>query len=455
MGGDEAGGLVAEEGGGALTPEAWQLAFRRGLGRALQRVNEIDPEVVRPVLLDGCLNDRAYDAQIEGVRARWMAEFLRRSALGPGLVPDIVARLGDPTESHWDAELRLEVLAHLVKAGHGELAEVLRATFPMLFRRQPHHTSPAALLLIDGVDALLPFARLEGEWLESDPEAWVDHGCFAEFRDVLSEEVLCATLSQAATTDGRIAAVVRALDESRSRPPGEPTPPRPVTARELEAALRGGKEPWRLIYVGRRLDDVQMHDIIARILIEGDPVVLQRLLMLCRGHWSSFGRRKPQWKPLDMPQSIRELAHDGRDEVRVVAMEVLESADDPLCAELAREVLREGPSRARVAALGLLGRHCAPDDVPRVLDTLRELPADAMGFDELHSDVIMPLRRMTEGSAGLSLAEALAWAYEHAPCGCCRRFAVERLSTWSALTEARRAECLDDSCDDVRAAAGW
>lgn len=455
MGGDEAGGLVAEERGGALTPEAWQLAFRRGLGRALQRVDEVDPEVVRPVLLDACLNDRAYDAQIEGVRARWMAGFLRRSAVGQSLVPELVARLGDPTETSWDAEQRLEVLAHLVKAGHTELADVLRAAFPMLFCRRPWDTSPTALLLIDGADALLPFARLVGEWLESEPDACEDEGRFRDFQELLGAEAVPSTLIQAATTDARIGAVVRALEASRGRPRGAPLPPVPVDARELETTLQGGKEPWRLVYVGRRLDQLQMHDLIARIPIENDPVVLQRLLKLCCGHWSSFGRKKPQWKPLDMPQAIRELAHDGRDEIRAAAMEVLEFADDPLCAELAREVLREGPSRARVAALGLLGRHCAPDDVPRVLVTLRELPADAMDFDELHGDVIMPLRRMTEGSAGPSLAEALVWAYEHAPCGCCRRFAVERLRGWSALTEARRDECRDDSCDGVRAAAGW
>lgn len=446
---------MAAEGGGRLNAEAWKLAFRRGLGRALQRVNEVDPAVVRPVLLDACLNDRAFDAQIEGVRARWMAEFLRRSALGPGLVPDIVAHLGDPTETSWDADLRLEVLARLVKAGHGELADVLRAAFPMLFRRFPHGTAPTALLLIDGVDALLPFARQYGEWLESDPEAWVDQGCFVEFRDVLSEEAIHATLCRAATTDGRIAAVVRALDESRSWRPGEPPPPRPVTARELEAAVRVDKEAWRLISVGRRLDDVQMRDLIARIASEDDPVVLQRLLTLCRGHWTPFSRSKSRRASLDMPQVIRDLARHGDGDVRIAAMEVLEFADDPSRAGLARDALRAGPLQVRVAALGLLGRHCLPDDVPSILGILGDLPLDGMAFDAVHYGVIRPLRAMLDGQAGASLAEALAWGYETSPCGCCRATFVGHLRQWSALDGNRRAECHDDSCDDVREAAGW
>ena len=454
MGGDEAGGVVAEEGGGALTPEAWQLAFRRGLGRALERVNEVEPDVVRPVLLDACLNDRAFEAQIEGLRARWMAEFIQRSSLGRELVTAVLDRVEEPTEVDWDAESRLEVLARLAQAGRPELRELVRQAYAKLYRRHPRGLAPTALLLIDGREALLPFARLVGERLLTDPDDCEDERTWHEFDDYVGEGGLREALLSSAGMDVLVARVLQSFDETRAASASRVPPvPQPVTEADLEAML-AGSETSQLISAGRRLSDLQVRDVFSRLESERDEQLLVRLLILCQGHYFRFDRTRGR-VCLPLPERVRELAREGTQTVQEAALDIIERVQDPAGASLAREALRLGPGRAPLAAFGLLGAHCETGDVPAVLTVLRGLPTDEMDPGDLQYGVVVPLFSMAESPAGPALAGVFEWVYEHAYCGCCRAGAVDRLRKWGALDANRRAECRDDSSDDVRESAGW
>ena len=55
-----------------LTSEEFRDALAKGRGRAVQYVRAASAEAVRDVLLDACIQCKAYDTQCEGFRADWL-----------------------------------------------------------------------------------------------------------------------------------------------------------------------------------------------------------------------------------------------------------------------------------------------------------------------------------------------------------------------------------------------
>ncbi len=96
-------------------------ALHRGLGRALQRLERqpVDDQT-RALVLDACLNDRAYDSQIEGSRAEYLLEAAQLAGLISGLTSQLTEALqnvDEEAEDHWSLQQRVDLLVSFVHRG--------------------------------------------------------------------------------------------------------------------------------------------------------------------------------------------------------------------------------------------------------------------------------------------------------------------------------------------------
>ena len=424
--------------------ETWELAHRKGLGRALQHVGDVSPITLRPVLLHACLHNLAYDRQLEN-RARWMSELVLRSGDRDWYVPGLLEGVEALTDDY-DVDQALLTLAFLVKAGNEGLRAPVRAAFDsqQAAGRIELGTGRAALILMDGADALLPIARVAGKRLLADPDAWEDPYFFVPFDDVLDEPQVRERLGVAARDDARIAELLRRIDETERRRRAHRGPDAPTRA-EIEALVAdtSRQDDLRLVPLhakGRLLRDEDADWFLRRLDVETDDARLERLLWLL----------KAPPKPRSSGR-VLELARSADHRVQRAALTLLARSRDPSGPGLARELLRRDASVALRGALFEIGRGCTEADVPLILWTLDSLSSVLTKPDSVQL-VVNALLEVREAAVGPAAAEVLVWVYENGYCGHCRAEVVADLVGKAALDDVRREECRFDASDDVRAA---
>jgi len=416
--------------------DAYRDWLHKGLGRAVLATTPERAQALRPILLDACLHNRAYESRCERSRAPWMLSMLHRTEDLAHYARQLCLGMKTVGDDDDGAQL-VHLAALLVLQGFDELAPLVREALALhpdswWFGRKEQ-------VLIDGLDGLVRVAEYVGARLlageqDSESEWLIDELSPTVGRDVVMERLETEAESSPAVAHYLFeTANGREREEARKARHGGGA--RWATLAEVEALLRADGKEWYLRRIGRRMPDELALEMSARLAAERDDDMLFRYLIL-------FGSRVIP----ECPERVWDLARGAAPRLQHAALDALELSTDPRRASLARELLAADPGVVVRGVLPLL-RAGTPEDAALVLDGLAAV--SVRDADDLHR-IQLYLGSLVNERSPVMTAELARWGYEHGPCGLCRVEFVRRLIELDALDPARREECARDVDEEVR-----
>jgi hypothetical protein len=147
---------------------------------------------------------------------------------------------------------------------------------------------------------------------------------------------------------------------------------------------------------------------------------------------------------------VLDLAESPHEYTRWAAIEGLSNIADFAIQELARKLVQHKDLERAREALALFVCNYQPEDLPDILRLLSPVPdADDSYF------LLRNLLDIVRNSACAEAARALLpWVYQHSPCSCSRGPAVTLMQDRDCFLPEIAQECLHDSDEDIRSAAG-
>ena len=142
-----------------------------GLGRAVLHLRDNDPCPFRDVILDACLHNKAYDAQIDGGRAEYLVDLIQASGDPAFFENAVISSLGEPPKN-WDTQQRFQIARLLAQSGNQSARDAMYSAFASLGKS----ASDVAVEFVelDGIEGLLFVAGEIGVQLAQDPDRWED-----------------------------------------------------------------------------------------------------------------------------------------------------------------------------------------------------------------------------------------------------------------------------------------
>jgi hypothetical protein len=445
-----------------VSVEAFSQFLAKGLGRAHVILAAESSDSYGDALVEACLTDVAYDAQVEAPRAPYLHELVKLAELSERVAGSLVRSLDDGEADDHSIAQRWELAGLLARDGLPGVREKMYAGLRRLIdhwdrasRNSLPPTEPARqLILLDGVPgALFAFGQL-GRLAVADADYWNDSGLLDEARSVAGAAKLDAILAEARPSDSQLDAYLRAVEAyeaanterragkaERRREQhvslGRPTWAQPWNEAQqaIEHQVRGtGQSGINWSQWGIRASARELR-AAARSLIE----LPREDVELLRPYLSVFGRRT---FPLD-PQPIINLIDDPREKVAWFAANALARITHPAVRTLALRMAVEGPLQQR--SVDVLAANWQDGD-EQVVERLLRNNADA---DSLHA-LGTGLRALAEQHLSADLVPALLLGYERTPCSECRGRFVEALVRLDALPDQHRAECRWDARQETR-----
>ncbi|ULH18083.1 hypothetical protein MF271_24305 (plasmid) [Deinococcus sp. KNUC1210] len=406
----------------------------------LQLNVSVDPEM-QALVLDACLNNHAYDPQVEGPRT----EYLLEAAVLAGLEPELVLHLlkalqqvNEEMEDHWSLQQRVDLLATLSRQGQQNAAEALRTLY--LERQNQAGTLlellEEASLEVDGAAGLLRVLRDQAHRSGEQPGVW-DGELLRHAASTLTPEALSETLREAKSEpavrvylDALDAREAQASQERSNRQTSFSAPIDYTAARQvLQDALDRNAFSAPLSFVSFRLTEEAQGKLAQDLEEETDPDTVRHLL-------SAFSRGAfPFPGP---PARLLALAHHPDDRVAERALMALQHVQHPDVRALAIELLgSSGP--LQLVAVQLLRLNFEAGD-ERLLRRVLEQPDH--GDDDLWHAFCRQVWEVAERHPTPAMLDLLAETYPQQPCSHCRCEALELLAAHGAVpvwlqTEAR------------------
>ena len=462
------------------TPEEFDDALRKGLGRAVGHVRAASAETVRKQLLHACTNYLGYDLQCEGSRALWLYEMLTLTGEA-GWYCDEVLKVLDQIRAFPEDSRNLYEMIHLlavfVRKGHTELRDVLlRKIFGFEASDDVIGDDlPVDVLGVDGVVEILRRYSRSGYTAFCLGNYLFDEA-FKEFGASLKEALLMAERD-----DEILRTYLREMREERKKEEKK-TVSRQASSIEPPKHHWASEETLFSLLDGLPLESEFLNSLPQKIGMlwehKSDYISLRNMFMVtaknskCNAK-SEFlervfsrlmaendsGRRycllgafahtaMPRFEPsilalVDSPvrvlscEAVRALSNMSAPEIRAKSREMLE-------ARLERENWTCG--------FPLLTQSCQPEDLPLIIDALASVPSKTMNTDDLHSIVwdVIPLAKIGDPSA---MAPIMLWVYENSPCANCRATSVSWLVENHTAPDELLTECLDDCDESIREVA--
>jgi len=423
-------------------------ALHRGLGRALRdlKTNRATDSKTRRFVLDACLNNRAYDPQIEGPRVEYLLEAAQLVELISVLIPHLQEALldVDGETDHWSLQQRVDLLVALCQQGRTEA----EAAFSLLYSRYQQADGPLLQMLeeaqlnMHGAVGLLQVLHDRIQRSGERPGDW-DEDLLQQAERVLAPDVLHETLRM-----GRNDPSIRAyLDEigkreQRQRRRGQERfqvvhPPIDFdeARRALQDALARNADGCSPVLLSSRLTEEALARLARDLEQETDPETLHQLLC------AFVGRTFPG-------PPTRLLALASHPDIRVAERSViaLSRLQHPEVKALAIRLLdSDGPLRLLSAKLLRLnfeaGDACL---LRRVLETTAQVD------DDLWHVLCRDIREIAEAYPAPDMLDLLADTYPHQPCSHCRHTALDVLVAHSAVPRWLRHEAGLDANTQTR-----
>ncbi len=415
-----------------MDPAEFGRLVALGLGRAILHLRDHDARQFREVILDACLHNKAYDAQVCGSRAEYMLDIIRESGEPDFYLNSVIQSLADPAGG-WDAEQRFRIARLSAQEGNQPARKAMYNAFPSL--GESSNLAAIEFIELDGIDGLLFVAAEIGTRLAKETSEWEDESLLLEACQICGNAAVETALAAAARSDKRIQKYLAFVDENRglrasSTGPNVSIPKYSDVGPQLgEPGAAGIVRQW--VKTATDADLVlAAHDLCQ----ETDP---KRLLPYLR----IFAQRP---FPLDV-DFLLQLVEQPDGPVPRHALRALAGIEDEKIRRLALRLVESDASN-RMYAIDLLIKNFREGDHTRVaawwdaeneINTLQSFGSSLVNFLIAHPDPA------TEKAL-------LRKIYERQPCAHCRCSVVERILVVDGLTAELRRECELDSYPEIR-----
>lgn len=415
--------------------EGFRHAVSLGLGRAVLHVSEQGGRSFVEVILDACLHTKARDPQVEGSRAQYMLDIVRRASDPSFYTRRILDALSEEADG-WDALQRFQIASLLAQMGNDQARQRMIEAFERQSGSSMQDAFAEEFISLDGVPGLLFAVERIGRGLRADSERWVDDYLLSLAQDSFGAEAVSNSITERAKTDANVSAYVEAVNANRLLRAEYRSPdPSSFTYAQIRSMIEGGKTVPLLPHWGVIADAADL--TLAADDLTREVGSARLVSYLCIFRKRAF--------PLGCDHLLR-LASLPDVPVARHALIALENVSDDKVRELAITLV-EARSPHRGYAVGLLtnnfreGDHelvkawCNDEGDPEILNSFDR------GFRTFF--MIHP-NDPIEG-------QILTGLYDREPCSHCRYAIVKRLLQLERFPEELRIESAYDSDLQTRA----
>lgn len=393
-----------------------EVALRRGLGRAILFLEEqTDCRPYRELLLEACLNNWAYDRQIEDNRAAFLF--------------DAIHATGEP--EYYASHIRHALLTPDLDCARGQVIDIsgllarsdTPGMRPALYQAFPQSVESGYayrcehLIRLDGIQGYIFVAEVFREKAEF-VEDWEHTNALGYLAEVMGEEppvramemvcILRPDLSSYVQETFAQWQIIQQIPEQKPASSNEPATYGQVKSVIVDSSERKGvSRSWI-----RTLDDAAFLQLAQEVVTETDT---NRLW-----HYLDVFRKRPY--PLD-PCLLLPLIHHGDEFVRRRVSRVLSEFTHPAIRECALELLRQPAPDDALLGLILLPSNPGPDDITSFQCLLNQAEDD-----DIRHNIILPALEYLEHQFPDGSTELLLEIYTQSPCTICRLTALEMLS---------------------------
>lgn len=409
-------------------------ALHKGLGRALQWAFSgcLDDKP----LLEACLRDQRFDAQIDGPRGDWLWRMIQSIGAADRFRVSILHALYDLADERSAIQL-CQFARHYADAGD----ETFRSRLYEIVEHKPVAYIPwlgeEEVIALDGEAGFLFAAGVRGRGLANREWDGYDGHLLDHAVERFGENQVMRLLDN--STDKAVKVFVRAWNAERENKAGrKPFPSRKdrmraITVQEIvsEAEAEGPRlgifRGW-----GMYADPADLERVLQRLWSSQNQKVIANLLRV-------FSNRALQ----HFDARLIDLCQHTDADVKRMAFNALEKNVHPLIREFALAELRKGMRTGSLASL-FINNYQAGDE-ERMLEAMQS-PDDECELHWLLMDVIKVLEQNPEADCSrLGIV-----AYALTPCENCRLHTVRLLLSQQVAPEWLKEECLHDSCEDCR-----
>ncbi|MFO2464437.1 formylglycine-generating enzyme family protein [Pseudomonas sp. 15FMM2] len=388
------------------------------------------------MIIEACMTCLSYDPQCEAERAQWLFSIVERAKLNAKVLQAIKAMENTPPpEEHSDSAQRSAILKELAASGSEDARRLLYSSLA-LFPNTTNVIGANEIIALDGLDGLIHVVRHMGQWLQADPDFWIDDYPITQYEAFTGDKGALAALEREAAVDSDIAnylAGMRKTCDSRGGPSAH-VDFMTFTADEVVAYVR--KNPKEQCYWLRRwgsqVEEDQRETVFVALLASKESEHVKRLLR-CFGQTGvpRFDSRLLRWIDHIDAQvqwaTVAALAPVKHGELRNVAKRLIADGNIANGIALLVKNFHEGD-------FSLFVEHLAQLDDP----------------DETHQ-IVGKLLNLCEAYPGHKALDCLLYVYEFSPCSTCRKRAVKALIDTNTAPAWVLAESTFDADPETRA----
>lgn len=153
--------------------QEFRHAISLGLGRAILHVREPLTKPFSDAVLEACLHNKARDPQVEGSRAEYMLDIVRRTGDPAFYTCTILDEICSDADT-WDALHRFQLARLLAQEGDPRARAAMAAAFERNIGLSMQDAFAEEFINLDGIAGLLFAIERIGCGLASGRERWVD-----------------------------------------------------------------------------------------------------------------------------------------------------------------------------------------------------------------------------------------------------------------------------------------
>lgn len=387
------------------------------------------------IILDACLHAKAHDRQIEGSRAEYMLDIVRRTG-DPSFYKNRVVDALSAEADEWDALQRFQMATLLAQEGDQRARHAIEVAFERQIGSSMEDAFAEEFIRLDGIAGLLFAAGRIGSRLIVDRERWADDYLLSTAEDTYGREPVWDALRDLAKTDENISAYMDAVNANRWLCQECPRPdPSTLRYEQIRAMIASGKPEGVLADWGMIADSTELELAAWDLIHELDSTRLRSYLLIFRKRAFPLGS-----------DHLLQLLGMAAGPVPRHALTALGNLQDDKVRRLALSLVEAG-SPLRGYSVSLLTNNFRPGD-----HELVKAWCDAEQDAQILNDFDRSLAKFFNAQPNDSMeSQILRMLYDREPCSHCRCFIVERLLQLNSLPDDLRAESEHDSYLKTRA----
>jgi hypothetical protein len=407
--------------------------LKMGRGGALAIVKQHYTADLRPVILNACLDNLAYDRQVEGNRANYMLEIIDATNdvqfYRDGVLDAL--RTVTPDADYYDIEQLYDLAVLFAERGDTEMREVIKKSF-LAMPALGDFVAAHAVIELDGLDGFIFVAehlsqhiQLHGNtFLVGKHRYQLDSRLQYALEDAVGESQ--TALAALRLTHPQLTPFLDIVEAKYQSPPH-----RKIVSltydeiRDMMIATKAGIDFYATW--GRSAPYSEFLRAANDLHTYTNLEVLWRCLEIFQD--------RPY--PFD-PEPLFGWTQSEHQRVTIKALKALAKIRHPSVRKFALERIKSGGKVGRVVQL--LDVNYEEGDW-QIIEPLTQQNADD---DDYHS-LGFSIFDIFDHHSTVEFKQTLLHLYEHNPCSKCRERAVERLYVLEAIPEWMREECLHDA----------